>query len=194
MKKILFLILIFALLCACSDKPAEDGQTAASPTPDTQTRPQSATPSPGGDNTADDTPATDGVQGFLFTAYGQDIYVCAEAAPILAELPEPRDVFESPSCAFEGVDITYFYPGFELTTYPENGKEHVLSVVLTDDSVTTPGGVYLGGTLSGIEKAYGADYTENGSQVTYSNGRGDLVFSLEGDVIIGIMYTLVVGG
>jgi hypothetical protein len=109
-------------------------------------------------------------------------------------MPEPKDIFESPSCAFEGVDITYFYQGFELTTYPDNGKEHVLSVVLTDDSVTTPEGVYLGGTLADIERGHGKDYMLEGGQVTYTNGRGKLVFTLEDDAITGIMYTLIVGG
>ena len=131
-------------------------------------------------------------QGFLFAAYGQSIYVCAEAAPILAAFPEPRDIFESPSCAFEGIDITYFYPGFELTTYPQNNKEYVLSVVFTDDSITTPEGVYLGGTQESMEKAYGSTYKQSDGQFTYVNGKGSLVFTFEDDIIAGIVYTMII--
>ena len=187
MKKLMFLTLI--LLCGCA-ATAPDGGPSGTPetTPSNgQSQLQTADPASGGGSVTEP-------QGYLFEAYGQDIYVCAEAAPVLSGLPEPRDIFESPSCAFEGMDITYFYPGFELTTYPENGREHVLSVVFTDDGVTTPEGVYLGGALADMEKAYGGGYERSGGQYTYTRGAGSLIFTIEDDIIAGIMYTMIIGG
>jgi hypothetical protein len=182
MKKAVFLI-IFILLAGCggndSGSTSESSPSAGDGVPANQT-PQPSPP---------DVPA--GPQGFPFEAYGQVVYVCASAAPILEAFPEPQDVFESPSCAFDGVDITYFYPGFELTTYPYNGEEHILSVMFIDDSITTPEGVYLGGTLENIERAYGGGYEQNGAQYRYTKGRGSLIFTLEDGFIIGIFYTMV---
>jgi hypothetical protein len=178
--------LLILLLTGCSEDPPSDIFTS-SPTPG-ETPVQRQTP----DAAPSECPVPAGPEGSLFQAYGQDIYVCSPAAPILAALPAPDDIFEAPSCAFDGVDITYFFKGFELTTYPYNGEEYVLSVMLTDDSVTTPGGVYLGGTLPDIERAYGTDYAQNGSQYIFTNGRGSLIFTLDGGHIIGIFYTFIV--
>ncbi|MCL1975958.1 MAG: hypothetical protein FWG61_07355 [Firmicutes bacterium] len=127
-------------------------------------------------------------RGYLFEAYDAEIYVCAEASPLLAQLPKPKDVFKAPSCAFDGLDITYFYPGFELTTYPENGVEHVLSIILTDDSVVTPEGLYIGCMVENVKKAYGEDFTQSGDQLSYSRGKGSLIFTFEGNLVIGILY------
>jgi hypothetical protein len=193
MKKFIFAILIAVVLlqgCAANapKDTTKDAPPAVAPSPDNQEQP-APTPTPA----PKPAPGADvGPQGFLFEAYGQNIYVCAEATPIIADLPEPKDIFESPSCAFEGIDITYFYPGFELTTYPENGKDYVLSVVLTDDSVTTPEGIYLGGTLENVEKAYGAGSASSDGQLTYSHGKGSLIFTFEDDIIVGIVYTMII--
>ena len=187
MRRLFFTLLCtLVLLAGCSDISPEQAQPVPT-APSVQDRQQATAPAPATDDTSTMP------QGYLFEAYGQAIYVCAEATPIIANLPEPKDIFEAPSCAFDGIDITYFYPGFELTTYPENGEEHVLSVVFTDDSVTTPEGVYLGGTLENIKKAYGEDFTQNGGQLAYSKGQGSLVFSFENDVIAGIVYMMIIG-
>jgi hypothetical protein len=189
MKKLILLtVLALALLIGCTDStpaatPGETQTPANTPSaPDTSPDEPEVSPGLSGER-----------QGFLFKAYGQEIYVCLPAAPILAALPEPDDIFEAPSCAFEGVDITYFFSGFELTTYPENGAEHILSVLFTDDSIATPGGVYLGGTLTDMERAYGTDHVQNGPQYIYSNGRGSLIFTFQGEHIIGIFYTMIIG-
>ena len=132
------------------------------------------------------------LEAFYFEAYGQLIFVSAEAKPILLGLPEPRAVFEAPSCAFTGLDITYFYPGFELTTYTQRGQdmEYVLSVVITDDSVATPEGAYIGGIKESMERAYGREYAQSGEQFSYVRGKGNLKFILEDNTIVGIVYML----
>ena len=165
MKKSLFVLLLLVLSACAANGPGSERQDGSPPFS----------------------------QGFPFEAYGQEMYVCAPAKPVLENLPEPRGRFESPSCAFDGLDITYFYPGFELTTYPENGEEHILSVVLTDDSVSAPGGVTIGGSLSSMEKAYGTDYTQKGWQYTYASGKGSLVFTFKDGVIIGIVFAYAAG-
>jgi hypothetical protein len=183
-KYILSLFLALALLAGCAAQDRDKTSEATPPPPGTQAQPPATVPT-------DTQP-----QGFLFQAYGQDIYVRAEAAPLLAALPQPKDTFEARSCAFddEGMETTYFYPGLELTTFcPENGQEWVLSVVLTDDSVTTPEGVYLGGTLEDIKKSYGDDFTQSGGQLTYTLGQGKLIFTCEEEIITGIVYSLIIG-
>ena len=47
----------------------------------------------------------------------------ADASKVVDELGEADDYFESESCAFEGLDKVYTYPGFKLNTYPVDDKD-----------------------------------------------------------------------
>ena len=53
-------------------------------------------------------------ENFSFTYNGIKITLGAEAAPIIDALGEPRSYTEEPSCAFEGMDKTYYYGSFYL--------------------------------------------------------------------------------
>ena len=67
-------------------------------------------------------------ENFSFTYNGTKITLGAEAAPIIDALGEPRSYTEEPSCAFEGMDKTYYYGSFYLSTSPLNGKDFVYSL------------------------------------------------------------------
>jgi hypothetical protein len=180
-KGLLLAALLLLMMSGCAGgSPSDDPSPSPVPQP---------TPEPSA--VFGDDPPSD---GFPFEAYGLEVWVGKPASGILAAFPEPDDIFESPSCAFEGVDITYFYPGFELTTYPFNGEEHFLSVMLTDDSVRTPEGVTLGGTYADMAGGYNGGYDQNGNQYTYTNGKGKLVVTIREGFITGIFFTLIIGG
>ena len=103
-------------------------------------------------------------------------------------LGEPASYYEAASCAFEGLDKIYTYSGFELQTYPTDGKDFVSLVVLKDDSVATPEGVALGNTKAKVEERYGTDYQEDGALLTYQKGGMKLCFILDGDQVVSIEY------
>jgi hypothetical protein len=200
-KKTLPLALVLAALalhgCDGGDpNPTQTGDPPASQPSDTtlgtgDPTNTAGTQSPQNPTDTQGTPDPQGKPGFPFVAFGLEIYVGDPAAPILAALPEPSDTFEAPSCAFEGIDITYFYPSFELTTYPYNDVEYVLSVALIDDNISTPNGVYIGGVLADMEKAYGTAYEKDGDTYTYLNGSGSLVFAYRDGYIARITYAMV---
>ena len=58
----------------------------------------------------------------------------AEAAPVLQALGTPEKTFEQDSCAYQGKDKVYTYKGFEVSTYPVNGKECIASVYFLDNT------------------------------------------------------------
>ena len=77
----------------------------------------------GGDTTsettapaAQNTPATPDASSWKYTVQGVDIMMHANAAPILEQLGEPVSYTEEASCAFTGLDKTYYYGGFYLQT------------------------------------------------------------------------------
>ena len=75
--------------------------------------------------------------GFTFTSGSTKIEMNEDASKVVEELGDPDDYFESESCAFEGLDKVYTYPGFHLNTYPVDDKDYVLSVDFMDDTVET---------------------------------------------------------
>lgn len=96
------------------------------------------------------------------------------------------------SChASEGEDKTYTYEGFTINTYPNNGVESVLEVIITKDSFTTSKGVKVGDSLSALTAAYGENYRKIG-QAFYvyetADGKKQIRFSIENDTVTQIDY------
>ena len=126
--------------------------------------------------------------GFVFIHDGVRIDVDAEASAIVQALGEPVSYFEAASCAFEGLDKMYSYGGFELDTYPTDGKDYVSAVIFRDDSVATPEGVMIGDSAAKLEQVYGVPASNGGNLITYEAGSMELRFILEEDVIASIEY------
>jgi len=186
------LIILFTLLTGCgAESTAPD--ISVSPTGTGEPPSGSVTVAPG---TNESITEPDEAQGdipvqptdFAFVVKGVSIHMGGLAAPVVEALGEPQNYFEAPSCAFEGVDKIFYYSGFELFTYPVDGDDFISSINLTDDSVTTFEGVYLGLTFDDMIAAYGEDHDRNFGQYTYILGDSLLSFLIEDDVITVITY------
>lgn len=147
---------------------------------------------PGGQNTGGpDATGQAGSDGYSFAvskANGHIVAVGDNMADVLKSLGEPVSYYEAASCAFEGMDKIYTYSGFEITTQPgEDGQDYINSVRLTDDSVTTPEGVYIGCSADDVTAAYGeGSRTEN--VISYTKGNSAMNFVLEGGKVVSIEY------
>ena len=131
------------------------------------------------------------ITGFTFVAGDTVIAMNADAAPILEGLGEWENYAETTSCAFKGLDKTYSYPGFDLYTYPLNGKDNVNSVYFVDDTVSTPEGIHIGSTKEEMEAAYGTDYEEEFGAYTYTKDKSRLQFLVTDGVIDSVEYTAI---
>ena len=175
MKKILALALALTMvltLAACGgDKPAE---TTAPKAPSIVS------------------PVTPDPAAFGYNVRGVDIEMHAEAAPILEALGEPVSYTEEASCAFTGLDKTYYFGGFYLQTYPLNDVDYVYSVWLVDDSSTTPEGVYIGASQAEVEAAYGAEGFNGSNAYIYTSSTATLTILIENGVVTSIQYDAVV--
>lgn len=78
------------------------------------------------------------------------------ASPVIEALGQPNSYTEEASCAFEGLDKTWVYSGFSLTTYPNGGEDYIHTIWFTDDSVTTEEGIFIGAAQQAVDAAYGA--------------------------------------
>lgn len=129
--------------------------------------------------------------GYVFQAGGTVIGMNEDSEPILAALGNWSDYFEAESCAFQGLDKTYSYPGFELYTYPKGDRDMVNSITLLDDSVSTPEGIRIGSAEADITAAYGDGYVLENGVYQYTKDKSILSIFTTGGVVDGIEYTAI---
>lgn len=163
---------VLASLAACGGNPSGNTSNPSS--------------SPAG-STGSPAPAK-GADAFSFTVNGTEVAINENMAEALAALGEPQSYFEAESCAFEGLDKTYTYAGFVITTYPDGEQDFINSIRLTDDSTATREGVYIGCTADQVRAAYGDAEDGPVGALSYTKGDAALNFILEGDVVISIEY------
>lgn len=183
MRKLLLFILISIMLVGCGSKEN------AADTKDNNNQPvQEET------KTDENQDKQKEPSGYAFEYNGVKIYMNTDVEPVIEALGEPINYFEAESCAFKGLDKFYTYAGFEITTYPLDGKDYISSVNLMDDTVSTPEGIYLGSTVEDMIAAYGEDYTESSGSYTYVKDDSKLQFIVMNDEIISITYLAIVEG
>ncbi len=129
-------------------------------------------------------------KGYLFEYNGVTIGADMEADPIISALGEPDQYFESASCAFEGLDKTYSYGSFEITTYEADGVDYINAIWFNDDLVETKEGVCLFEGMDKMTSTYGENYTKDETgRYTYEKDGMKLKFTVNSeDEIISIGY------
>ena len=112
---------------------------------------------------------------------------------IIAGAGEPIGVLELPSCAFDGMDRVFRYPGADLYTYPIGDDDFVYNIAFFDSTVrTAEGGIRLGLSLQDVLDAYGDDYELESGMYTFTRGLTVLEFLVDDDTVIGITYRFLV--
>jgi hypothetical protein len=127
-------------------------------------------------------------KGYVFENKGVAIAMNAKIAPILKSLGDPKEYFEAESCAFQGLDKTYTYSGFELHTYEIDKVDYVASIIFLDDSVNTKEGISLNADKKDVVKAYGDKYTEKSGSYIYELDKSKITFLFENDKVTSIEY------
>ena len=189
MKKILILLLaltmVFALV-AC-------GGNNTNPTNPTNPTTGNNEQQPTGSNDPTEGGNTDANQEYSFTYKGTVITLHADFAPILAALGEPINYTESASCAFEGLDKTYYYGNLYIDTYPDGDKDRVYDFWFADDSLVTAEGLYIGSSQADVEAIYGTAGYNGVNAYIMSKGTGTLTIILDDGVVTSIQYSITLG-
>lgn len=127
-------------------------------------------------------------EGFSFHYNGLEILLNTDAAPVIASLGEPTSYTEEPSCAFDGLDKTYFYGSFYLSTYPLDGKDYVYSIWFADDTVATPEGIRIGMPQPEVEAICGADSFSSANVCVLTKGDTTLTILLKDGLVCSVQY------
>ena len=144
----------------------------------------------GGETQATGGVSYDAAENFTFAHKGTEITLHAPAAAIVSALGEPVKYTESTSCAFEGLDKSYYYGSFYLETYPKGEEDFVYGWWFADDSVSTPEGIYIGAAQTEVEKAYGADSFNGTNTYVVKKQAGTLTVIITDGVVSSIQYAI----
>ena len=123
-----------------------------------------------------------------FKYNNQKIELMSDVTLTVDALGEPKKYFESPSCAFEGMDKIYEYPGIELFCMQENDKDVIYAIILLDDTISTPEGICLGMGKDDIVEKYGDEYIDDKGSLIYKEAKTKLTFIIEDGIITSIEY------
>ncbi len=167
MKKLICITLLLCLvLTACGGNDETTGSQ-----PSTQSR-----------------PAVPVASGYVFTYQDVNIQMSAEASAIVAALGAPKSYTEETSCAFDGLDKTYYYGSFYMQTYPLAGVDYVYSLWIADDSITTPEGLYIGAPQAQVEQVFGTGGYNGSNAYIMTKDGSMLTIILTDGVISSIQY------
>lgn len=129
---------------------------------------------------------------YSFTFGDIQIAMNAEAAPILAALGEAKGYTEERSCAFTGLDKTYDYGSFCLTTCPIDGEDFVYSLWFADDSVSTEEGIRIGSPQADVRMAYGGEHYNGINTYIMEGQKMKLTIILTDGIVTGVRYDAVI--
>ena len=127
--------------------------------------------------------------GYVFVVNNAEFIIGENPENSINKLDAKSELFEAKSCAMQGDDKVYTYSGFTLTVHSESekGQKKLMSILLTDDSVQTVEGIYIGKSREEVEKAYG-EQKEKGSEYIYKKGVMELSFIFAKDKVVSIEY------
>ena len=182
MKKIWMMMLLAAVLvlCACGSKEKEEEKKPAETT--TQKQATDVTEKESKPESQEEE-----AKNWYFEKDGVRIEMNVPAEPVIEALGEYKSSYEAPSCAFEGMDVVYSYPGFEVLSNVQDGKAVISGIVLRDDTVETAEGIYIGCDQAAVEKAYG-QLEQDATNLKVTKGNCELLIILTDGVVTSIQY------
>ena len=127
----------------------------------------------------------------VFTApNGVTVAVGAPADKAVTTLGDWISMNSNDSCGgFSGKDYLYTYHGFRMSTTPAKDGQIICKVELTDDSVKTPQGLYIGMSRADAEAAMKGFTAEKvGDNLVYTSGSVKLQVVFRDGSVTGIIY------
>ena len=134
-------------------------------------------------------PAQAAPKGYIFKYKKVSAAMHGKAAALMKKAGTPVSQKRSKSCAYDGLDSTYVYKDFILTTYSHSvkGEQYINSITLRTDKVATREGIKIGSSYNAVVKKYGKA-KDNLGVYTYAKGNSKLQIEVTDDEVTKIIY------
>lgn len=128
-------------------------------------------------------------KGYIFKYKKVSASMHGKAAALMKKAGQPVSQKRSKSCAYDGLDSTYVYKDFILTTYSHSvkGEQYINSITLRTDKVATKEGIKIGSPYNAVVKKYGKA-KDNLGVYTYTKGKSKLQIEVTEDEVTKITY------
>lgn len=137
---------------------------------------------------APDASVADQADTLYFESNGVKVRTYDMAEDALSGLGKANGTFEAASCAYQGLDLFYYYDGFQLTVNDVDDADHVTVIMVVDDTVTIPQGVKIGSTEEQMLAMMGNDYKEALGLYQFIEGDTTLQIQIKEGSVASIMY------
>ncbi len=127
-------------------------------------------------------------ESYQMNINGVSFGIDMDSEPVVEALGEPEEYFEGESCVSLGVARYYRYPGFNFSTYEEDGKHLIDYISVTEKDITTAEGIGFGSTKNDVLKAYGSDTGNMQGVMKYKKGDMTLSIWVDGERVTGIEF------
>lgn len=134
------LILVFAVLSACTGAPVDSTSASSDQAVPTET-------------TLLTGPFVE--KDMIFSLEGKDFLLLSDVRELLGTLGDGYELTAAPSCMFEGEDKIFKYPGMEIFTYPIEGMDQIDEIMITGTDFATARGISVGDTYEAVVRSYG---------------------------------------
>ncbi len=129
------------------------------------------------------------VEKYIFKSGSVEIIPGEDSSAALSALGKESSYDEVDiGCGNNEVGKVYSYSGFKIQTYPDNSKDYIDTVTITNDSVSTPEGITIGSSRDDVIKAYGDGYTEKSNGIVYVKDKTTLSFVIRDGAVTSIIY------
>ncbi len=128
-------------------------------------------------------------KGFVFKYKKVSASMHGKAAAFMKKAGKPVSQKRSKSCAYDGLDGTYVYKDFILTTYSHSmkGEQYINSITLRTGQVATKEGIRIGSSYNAVVKKYGKA-KDNMGVYTYTKGKSRLQIEITNSKVTNITY------
>ncbi len=177
--------LIFASafsFAGCGSNGSSDNSKAVSDTSAASSKQESSE--------SDQTSAAIAENDTVFTYDGKSIELNSNVEDMIANFGEANNVDAQLTChGTEGEDKTYTYDDFTVNSYPLDGKDFVMEILISKAGVPTAKGIEVGSSSEEVVAAYGSEYKEIGVYYAYdAPGKKSLRFYIEDGTVKEIDY------
>lgn len=127
------------------------------------------------------------LEEFKFKTNEIEMSVGEDADSVISRMTPPNYSSCAPSCAGEGRDEVYIYNGFKINVYREGEDAEIVSIEVTNDTLPTKEGIYIGDVEAKLREVYGEGRPFSGG-VEYFGEKSTLRFYLKNGRVTAIKY------